>query len=235
MIAGDDPQVIPKIWEEPIHSSRYIGDLSFPYHGMSEKWTYKKLIIVTAGGLARAVYSNFKSNYEIVCFLDKPRVPGEEIYGIPVQEYAPQDYDGKYIIACGSPWRRIFFDDDIGGPWAKLIHPQTTVSPFAEIGEGCILEPGVRVDPDVILNRHVYLDYNTVIGHGAEIGAYTVISPGTLVAGYCQLGEKVYVGANASIILQAKIGDGAVIGAGAVVREDVPPGETWAGVPARRL
>ena len=42
-----------------------------------------------------------------------------------------------------------------------------------------------------------------------------------------------YVGMNASVFPGATIGERAIIGMGAVVLGDVPPGETWVGVPAR--
>lgn len=49
------------------------------------------------------------------------------------------------------------------------------------------------------------------------------------------LGNSVYVGAGAKIIGKVKVGDGARIGANAVVVEDVPPGCTAVGVPARLI
>lgn len=49
------------------------------------------------------------------------------------------------------------------------------------------------------------------------------------------IGENVWIGRGAAILMGVTIGDGAVIGANAVVVRDVPPGEVWGGVPARRL
>ena len=47
--------------------------------------------------------------------------------------------------------------------------------------------------------------------------------------------DDVWIGASATVLGGVTIGEGAIIGAGAVVTRDVPPGETYAGVPARRL
>lgn len=49
------------------------------------------------------------------------------------------------------------------------------------------------------------------------------------------IGPKAYVGVAAIILPGVHIGESAIIGAGAVVTRDVPPGETWVGVPARKL
>lgn len=47
--------------------------------------------------------------------------------------------------------------------------------------------------------------------------------------------DDVSIGMNATILPGVRLGRGCQIGAGAVVTHDVPPYETWAGNPARRL
>lgn len=44
-----------------------------------------------------------------------------------------------------------------------------------------------------------------------------------------------WIGAGAMILPGVVVGEGAAVAAGAVVTHDVPPGEIWAGVPARRI
>lgn len=49
------------------------------------------------------------------------------------------------------------------------------------------------------------------------------------------VGRNVWVGASCVLLPGCRIGDNSVIAAGSVVRNEVPPGELWGGVPARRL
>jgi acetyltransferase-like isoleucine patch superfamily enzyme len=59
------------------------------------------------------------------------------------------------------------------------------------------------------------------------------VSPGALVNGNVRLDEGVFVGTGAVVTPGRHVGEGARIGAGAVVVDDVPPGVTARGVPAR--
>lgn len=47
--------------------------------------------------------------------------------------------------------------------------------------------------------------------------------------------RNVKIGASVTILCGVRIGEGAVIGAGSVVTKNIPPGETWAGVPAKPI
>jgi acetyltransferase-like isoleucine patch superfamily enzyme len=55
------------------------------------------------------------------------------------------------------------------------------------------------------------------------------------LSGSVHVGRCAYLGAGSLVRQGLKIGDAAVVGMGAVVLTDVPPGETWAGNPARPL
>lgn len=49
------------------------------------------------------------------------------------------------------------------------------------------------------------------------------------------IGDDAYIGSRAIILKGVVVGKGAYVGAGSVVTKDVPDGEVWAGVPARRI
>ena len=50
-----------------------------------------------------------------------------------------------------------------------------------------------------------------------------------------KIGRDVWIGCRVTILPGVTIGDHAVVGAGAVVNRDVPAGEKWAGIPARKI
>jgi acetyltransferase-like isoleucine patch superfamily enzyme len=49
------------------------------------------------------------------------------------------------------------------------------------------------------------------------------------------IAQHVWIGANCVILKGVCIGHGATIAAGAVVNHNIPPGEVWGGVPARKI
>ncbi len=125
------------------------------------------------------------------------------------------------------------------------------------------LDPGTRIHPtfwcdvgtNITLGRHVQINFDGVILDSAPvtIGNDVLIAPKVVIAtpghdfppelrrhtATCAkpivIEDDVWIGASATILGGVTIGEGAIIGAGAVVTKDVPPGETWVGVPARRI
>ncbi len=122
------------------------------------------------------------------------------------------------------------------------------VGPFSHLREGTVLLEGAEVGNFVETKqttlgpgskaKHLTYLGNATIGRRSNIGA------GTITANYdgthkhaTRIGDGAFVGSGAVIVAPATIGDRARLGAGAIVtrNSDVKDGETWVGVPARRL
>jgi acetyltransferase-like isoleucine patch superfamily enzyme len=91
------------------------------------------------------------------------------------------------------------------------------------------LTASVRVGSHVAIMPHVTLT------HDDQIEDFVTIASGVRLGGGVRVGFGAYLGAGALVREGVSIGAGALVGMGAVVLRDVPPGEVWAGSPARRL
>jgi serine O-acetyltransferase len=93
----------------------------------------------------------------------------------------------------------------------------------AEIG------PGLRIYHFgcIVIHNQVKIGANCTLRHGVTIGNRSYKGPVPTI------GDNVEIGAFAHILGPIKIGDGAKIGAMSVVLQDVPPGATAVGNPAR--
>jgi UDP-3-O-[3-hydroxymyristoyl] glucosamine N-acyltransferase len=127
----------------------------------------------------------------------------------------------------------------IGGPpehrdWREtypIVAP--TIDPTARVNAFCTIDGGIW--DATTLGARSWMLAHSHLGHDAVVGKDVEICTGSVVGGHCVIEDGVRVGLNATILPHKTIGEGARIGAGAVVTNDVPAGETWAGVPARRI
>ena len=129
---------------------------------------------------------------------------------------------------------------------------------FAEIGEGCYIEPPLHSNwggKHVHFGKGVYANFGLTLVDDTHIyvGDYTMFGPNVIVAtaGHPilpQLREKAYqynipvhigrncwIGAGAVIVPGVTIGDNTVIGAGSVVTKDIPSGVGAVGNPCKVL
>lgn len=110
------------------------------------------------------------------------------------------------------------------------------IPPSVRIGSGLELPHGavgLVIHEDTVLGDNIKLYQGVTLGRSDTYKDAASTRPG----GNIVIEDHVVVGANASILFRSgqtlTVGSGSVVGANSVVLTDVPPGEIWAGVPAR--
>ena len=127
---------------------------------------------------------------------------------------------------------------------------------FAEIGEGCYIEPPFHANwggKHVHFGKNVYANFGLTMVDDTHIyvGDYTLFAPNVVVAtaghpidpelrarglqynAAVHIGKNCWIGAGALIMPGVTIGDNTVIGAGSVVTHDIPAGVVAVGNPCR--
>ncbi len=127
---------------------------------------------------------------------------------------------------------------------------------FAEIGEGCYIEPPLHANWGgrfVKMGKNVYANFGLTLVDDGEIiiGDGCMFAPNVVLttAGHpidpalraqvyqftkpIRIGNNVWIGAGAVVLPGVTIGDNSVIGAGSVVTRDVPEGVVAVGNPCR--
>ena len=212
-----------------------------------------QIAIYGAGGFGREVAWLVQSslingrNGEVVCFIDDDEaIVGKIVNDLDIMSIyqAKKKYpDACVISGIGVPKIReqtIEKAQGMGFGFGTLVHPQTEISKWIEIGEGTVICAGNILTTNIILGKHVQINLDCTVGHDVIMSDYATLAPGVHVSGYVHIGKRAYVGTGAVIINGIKdnpivIGDDAVIGAGACVTKSVLPGQIWGGVPARPL
>jgi len=122
-----------------------------------------------------------------------------------------------------------------GFAFETVVSPEAEVSPSATLGEGCVVQTGVRIMAEVSVGAFVRMNVGATVMHEVQIGDYSTITPRATILGRVRIGKNCYIGASSTILPSLTIGDDVVVGAGAVVTRDVLERGTVAGVPARRF
>ncbi len=127
---------------------------------------------------------------------------------------------------------------------------------FAEIGEGCYIEPPLHANwagKHVHFGKNVYANFNLTLVDDTHIyvGDGTMFAPNVIVATAAHpidpylrakayqynmsvhIGKNCWIGAGAIILPGVSIGDNTVIGAGSVVTKDIPANVVAVGNPCR--
>ncbi|WP_328303017.1 NeuD/PglB/VioB family sugar acetyltransferase [Streptomyces sp. NBC_00435] len=217
----------------------------------------ESLLIVGAGGFARETAQAVRAagaadlaagrvpRWRLAGHLDDdPALHGREVDGVPVlggSGLVRERPDARVVVCVGSPRdygvrarlvRRLALPES---RYATVVHPTAALSGSSVVGPGsvllahCVLTAAVRVGAHVAVMPHV------VLTHDDEVGDFATLASGVRLGGGVRLGRGAYVGAGALVREYTTVGAWSLTGMGSTVLADVPPGEVWAGSPARRL
>jgi acetyltransferase-like isoleucine patch superfamily enzyme len=174
-----------------------------------------------------------------IVLLPRPLSIGRKIY---LQLLGAKIGTGTRIPKCEVPWphqirlgKRCTLEPDIHFKFDGYWHP----GPSILIGDNVFIGRGVEFN----VQGRIEIGDDSGIGSGCVLADHnhsTAVIPCRMRDQPAQIapiliGKDVIVGVNSVILRGVKIGDGAVVGSGSVVTKSIPPGEIWAGNPARKL
>jgi sugar O-acyltransferase (sialic acid O-acetyltransferase NeuD family) len=206
------------------------------------------LIIVGCGGHGREVFgtvaavNSMERTWNVVGFVDDHPRHIDRVDRLGSQLLGDlgwlMERRCAYVLGIGtSDTRRDLATrlDDSGARPVTVVHPRSTVGADSRLGDGVVVFEHCAVTTNVTIGRHTHLNVGCAVQHDTIVGEFVQFSPGVYVNGDCVIGDDVFLGTGAIVTRGCTVGAGARVGAGAVVLDDVEPGMTVVGSPARPM
>lgn len=206
----------------------------------------RDIVIFGAGGYARCVADAAEcvDRHRIVAFVDDGQASGAKLLGKPVVLEEEYFSSGRYP-ACGvvgigdcsarEAVVRKIADRGVGFQFVSIVHPNASLSRYAEIGTGAVVLAGSIVSTGAQLGDHVSLYTNVVVEHDDSIAEFVSMAPAACLGGGVKVGARTFIGLGAVVKHGIEIGSDVVIGAGAAVLHNLPDSVVAAGNPARTI
>jgi len=203
----------------------------------------KQLAIIGAGGHGKVVAEIAELvGWKDILFFDDafPRIENVGVWkvkGTMNDLLACRDDCSSLIVAIGSNEVRLQKSNFLlsqGFKLETLIHPNATVSKYADIKAGTVVIAGAVINPFASVGMGSIINTSCLIDHDCIIGEGVHISPGANVAGGVEVGDLSWLGIGSTVKQGLKIGNSVVVGAGAVVVNNVPDNHVVKGIPAKK-
>ena len=206
----------------------------------------RDLVIVGAGGFARETAAAAAAGaWRVLGFADDdPALHGTSRSGVPVLGGVDIVIDLPHagvVVCVGNPRNYVArkrIVERLGLPaerYATVVHPAAEIGAGSVVGPGSVLLAGTVLTADVTVGSHVAVMPQAVLTHDDRVGDYATVASGVRLGGAAVLETGAYVGAGALVREGVTVGAWSLVGLGSVVLRDVPPGQIWAGNPARLL
>lgn len=178
----------------------------------------EKLLLVGAGGFGRMVAEQAMLQY-YCAFVDDGQAVGTDICGIPVVGCIAnlpelrKDYDLLVVGIGNSQFRARVYEKAkaLGYAFPNIVAPSAYISPFAEVGCGCVVLQNACVQNGASIGDGVLLNAGTEVHCDAAVGDYALIYTNSVIRTGATVGNFARIGSNCTICNNATVPDGADI------------------------
>lgn len=120
-----------------------------------------------------------------------------------------------------------------GFDFINVIHPFTSISKTASLGEGITIYAGTVINTQAKIEDNVILALNSSIGHHTLIKGHSLISASASIGANVVIGEESLIAMGGRIISGIQLGRNVIVGAGAVVIKSIAANKKVFGIPAK--
>lgn len=188
----------------------------------------EKLLLVGAGGFGRVVSELARRDYDCA-FVDDGVAIGTKVCGIAVVGDTSNlqklftAYKRLIVTIGNNAVRERVYDaaKSIGYSFPNLISPSAYVSPYAELGWGCVLLNHTVVQNGSSVGNGVLLNPGVEIHNDCSVGDYALVYTNSVVRTYAKVGRRVRIGSNVTVCNRAVVPDGADIPDCTAIRPEV--------------
>ena len=186
----------------------------------------EKLLLVGAGGFGRVAAEHAVLEYDCAFIDDGPEL-GTLVNGIPVigrtteLEKFFSDYKLLIVTIGNNKFREEIYKraELIGYDFPNIIDPSAYISPFAELGKGCVILNNAVVQNNARIGNGCILNSGVEAHHDSVIEDYCLIYANSVVRALTHVGRRVRIGSTVSISTGAFVEDDADIEDGSVVKK----------------
>ena len=108
-----------------------------------------------------------------------------------------------------------------GYKFPVMVHPSAIVPKDAILNEGCQIMSGVILQSGVTIGENTIINTRSSIDHDVKVGAYSHIAPGVTICGNTTISNDVFIGAGVTIINSINIKNNTIINAGTTVTKNI--------------
>ena len=178
----------------------------------------EKLLLVGAGGFGRVVLEHAIQNYDCALVDDGQEI-GNLVNGVPVvgkisdlQELFA-DYKRLVVTIGNNPLREKIYERaaEIGYSFPNIIVPSAYISPYASIGSGCVILNNVVIQNNAKVGNGVILNPGVEIHHDSVVEDYVLIYTNSVVRSLARVCNRAHIGSTLTISNEVVVPEDAVI------------------------
>jgi len=103
----------------------------------------------------------------------------------------------------------------------SIISPHSTIAKSAKIGRFCIIEKGVEIGENVIVEDYAMIQENAKIGNSTKVGTYTKVGKNVVIGEYCSFTSFCEIRDNCQLGNHVSMGSRCTLSAGTIVGNHV--------------